>query len=82
MRIITLNANGIRSAARKGFFAWMQKQEADIICIQETKAQIHQLDSDHFYPPNYYCFYHDAEKKATVASLYIAGSSRIKSLAE
>jgi exodeoxyribonuclease-3 len=63
MRIITLNANGIRSAARKGFFVWMQQQEADIICIQETKAQIHQLDPDHFCPQNYYCFYHDAEKK-------------------
>ena len=36
MRIITLNANGIRSASRKGFFAWMEKQNADIVCIQET----------------------------------------------
>jgi exodeoxyribonuclease-3 len=63
MRIITFNANGIRSAARKGFFIWMQQQEADIICIQETKAQIHQLDPDPFWPQNYYCFYHDAEKK-------------------
>jgi exodeoxyribonuclease-3 len=63
MRIITLNANGIRSAARKGFFIWMQQQDADIICIQETKAQIHQLDPDHFCPQNYHCFYHDAEKK-------------------
>ena len=38
MRIITLNANGIRSAERKGFFTWMQQQNADIICIQETNA--------------------------------------------
>ena len=44
MRIITLNANGIRSAERKGFFTWMQQQNADIICIQETKAQLHQLN--------------------------------------
>jgi exodeoxyribonuclease-3 len=63
MRIITFNANGIRSAARKGFFIWMQQQDADIICIQETKAQIHQLDPDPFWPQNYHCFYHDAEKK-------------------
>jgi exodeoxyribonuclease-3 len=63
MRIITLNANGIRSAERKGFFTWMQQQNADIICLQETKAQTHQLDTDIFCPENYHCFYHDAEKK-------------------
>lgn len=63
MRIITLNANGIRSAERKGFFTWMQKQNADVICIQETKAQLHQLSFDPFCPADYQCFYHDAEKK-------------------
>jgi exodeoxyribonuclease-3 len=63
MRIITLNANGIRSAERKGFFTWMHQQNADIICIQETKAQLHQLNSDPFCPEGYHCFYHDAEKK-------------------
>jgi exodeoxyribonuclease-3 len=63
MRIITLNTNGIRSAERKGFFTWMQQQDADVVCIQETKAQITQLDQDIFFPANYHCFYHDAEKK-------------------
>ncbi|MDD5411675.1 MAG: exodeoxyribonuclease III [Methylobacter sp.] len=63
MRIITLNANGIRAAERKGFFVWMQLQDADIICIQETKAQLHQLNSDPFCPKNYHCFYHDADRK-------------------
>jgi exodeoxyribonuclease-3 len=43
MRIISLNANGIRSAARRGFFAWAQSEEADVICLQETRAQEHQL---------------------------------------
>jgi exodeoxyribonuclease-3 len=63
MRIITLNANGIRAAERKGFFIWIQQQNADIICIQETKAQLHQLNSDPFCPKDYHCFYHDADKK-------------------
>ncbi|MDD2723087.1 MAG: exodeoxyribonuclease III [Methylovulum sp.] len=63
MRIISLNTNGIRSAERKGFFTWMQQQNADVVCIQETKAQLHQLATDIFHPENYYCFYHDAEKK-------------------
>ena len=38
-RIITCNTNGIRAAARKGFFEWLEKQGADVVCIQETKAQ-------------------------------------------
>ena len=39
LRILTFNANGIRSAAKKGFFEWFKKQNADILCIQELKAQ-------------------------------------------
>lgn len=63
MRIITLNANGIRSAQTKGFFTWSEQQNADVICIQETKAQEQQLQDQAFWPTNYHCFYHDAEKK-------------------
>ena len=63
MRIITLNANGIRSAERKGFFTWLPEQDADFICIQETKAQTEQLQAEAFWPKGYHCFYHDAEKK-------------------
>ena len=63
MRIITANVNGIRSAANKGFFPWMKRQKADVICIQETKAQEHQLDDGIFYPKGYYSYYFDAEKK-------------------
>ena len=47
MRIITLNVNGIRSAARKGFFELVKLQNADIICLKETKAQEDQLDASH-----------------------------------
>lgn len=63
MRIITLNANGIRSAARKGFFNWMGRQDADILCIQETKAQMSQLNEGLYWPDGYQCYYLDAEKK-------------------
>ncbi len=63
MRIISLNANGIRAAARKGFFDWMRQQKADVVCIQETKAQIHQLTDDVFSPSGYHCYYEDAVKK-------------------
>tara|TARA_B110000014_G_C20117902_1_gene591060 strand:- start:1171 stop:1947 length:777 start_codon:yes stop_codon:yes gene_type:complete len=62
-RVISLNANGIRAAARKGFFEWLDAQNADIICIQETKAQEHQLIDECFRPKGYYSYYDDAIKK-------------------
>jgi exodeoxyribonuclease-3 len=63
MRVITVNTNGIRAAARKGFFDWLEKQDADVVCIQETKAQLHQLEDPIFHPQGYHCYYFDAVKK-------------------
>ncbi|MFO7550365.1 MAG: exodeoxyribonuclease III [Haliea sp.] len=61
--IITCNTNGIRAAARKGFFDWLARQEADVVCIQETKAQEEQLADPVFSPEGYHCYYNDARKK-------------------
>lgn len=63
MRIITINVNGIRSARKKGFFDWISNQNADFICIQETRAQINQLVEDIYFPDGYHCFYNDSERK-------------------
>ncbi len=62
MRVITLNVNGIRSAARKGFFRWLARQRADVVCLQETKAQEHQLDGGGFRPKGWHAWFFDAEK--------------------
>ncbi len=62
-RVITLNLNGIRSAAKKGFFEWMLQQNADVICLQELKAQQGDLEHSLFNPAGYYGFFHCAEKK-------------------
>jgi exodeoxyribonuclease-3 len=63
MKVITANVNGIRATAKKGFFTWLKQEDADIVCIQETKAQQHQLTDPIFHPNGYYCYYHDAVKK-------------------
>ncbi len=41
---MTFNANGIRSAASKGFFDWFAQHDVDVLCLQETKAQAQQLN--------------------------------------
>ncbi len=63
MRIISVNVNGIRAAARKGFFPWLEKQNADVICLQEVRALEEQLTDPQFYPAGYQCDYYAAEKK-------------------
>ena len=63
MRIVTLNANGIRSAAAKGLFDWLPVQNADVVCVQETRSQVGQLADPVFWPPGYHTYYFDAERK-------------------
>ena len=64
LKVISFNANGIRSAAAKGFFTWLEQQDADFVCIQETKSQVAQLlPQSLYFPTSYYCEYYDAEKK-------------------
>ena len=62
-RVISINVNGIRAAARKGLYQWLKKQDADFICLQETKAQQHQLTDPIFSPAGYYAQFSDAIKK-------------------
>ena len=68
MRIVSFNANGVRSAAKKGFFDWFVAQDADVLCMQETKAQEHQLLVDgglhaDFLPAGYKAWFRDASTK-------------------
>lgn len=62
MRVMTFNANGIRSAARKGFFTWAASASADVICLQETRAQEHQLPGEALALPNMHAVYVDAAR--------------------
>jgi exodeoxyribonuclease-3 len=63
MRVISCNVNGIRAAARKGFYAWLRRQRADVVCLQELKAHEDQLADRIFWPPSFHCYYHPAVKK-------------------
>jgi len=63
VRIVTLNVNGIRSAASKGFLDWMKRQKADVVCLQEIKAQESDLPKELLAPAKLHAFFHPAEKK-------------------
>ena len=57
MRVITVNVNGIRSAAGKGFFPWVTRQRADVVCLQEVRAGADHLAGRAFRPPSLHCHY-------------------------
>ncbi len=63
MKIISLNLNGIRSATKKGMLEWLQKEQPDIICLQELKAQADNLTPEMHDPEGYYGCFEYAEKK-------------------
>jgi len=63
VKIITLNVNGVRSAQRKGFYTWMLRQRADVVCLQETKAHREQLDAEVLAPAGYHAYFNPAQKK-------------------
>lgn len=63
LRVITLNLNGIRSAASKGFYEWLTEQQADFVCLQEIKAQEADLSATLRQPPGWSTRFHCAEKK-------------------
>ena len=63
MRIITVNLNGIRSANSKGFFEWLQTQQADVICLQEIRIMHEQLTEIMLNPWNLNSAFEFAEKR-------------------
>ena len=63
MKLISWNVNGIRASVKKGFLDYLEKEQPDILCIQETKAHKEQLTSEILSDHGYYTYWHSGEKK-------------------
>ena len=63
MKIVSYNLNGIRSAMSKGLLDWLQTENPDVFCIQESKAQPEQIDTLAMQELGYHSYIHSAEKK-------------------
>ncbi|GJM31573.1 MAG: exodeoxyribonuclease [Saprospiraceae bacterium] len=63
MKIVSYNVNGIRAALKKGFKEWLEKEQFDLVCVQETKAHPDQVDTTIFEELGYHHCWHSAEKK-------------------
>lgn len=62
MKLVSWNVNGVRAAQKSGFLDWFEKEAADLVCLQEIKANIEQLDQTLHHPLGYHSFWHSAEK--------------------
>jgi exodeoxyribonuclease-3 len=71
LRIVTLNVNGIRSAASKGLFRWLRRAKPDIVCLQEVKADEADIPEYLRFPPGLHGFFHCAQRRGySGAALY------------
>lgn len=73
-RIVTFNANGVRSALTKGFFNWFQAQNADVLCIQELKAQEKDIPAEVAGLPGYQAFFHWRRKEGLLGLRHLVPS--------
>jgi exodeoxyribonuclease-3 len=63
-KIVSWNVNGIRAIKKKGFFEYLEQENPDVLCVQETKASIEQLEDDLINPLGYYSsIYHSCSIK-------------------
>ncbi len=69
MRLISFNVNGIRACLSKGLLDFIKEEDADFVCIQETKAQPEQIALD---LPQYHMYINSAEKKGYSGTLILA----------
>ena len=59
MKLVSWNVNGLRAVLNKGFLDFVALSGADVICLQETKLQPHQVS---FALEDYHMFFNSADK--------------------
>lgn len=64
MRIISVNVNGIQTAVERGLLSWLQAQNADVICLQDTRASAFELDDPAYQLDGYFLYACEAEVPA------------------
>ncbi len=71
MRVISFSADGIQTAAKHGFYDWMQEQDADFVCIQDLRCSEYDLQDPVYFPDNYNAyFFDDVDGKANGVAVY------------
>jgi exodeoxyribonuclease-3 len=71
MRIISFSADGIQNAAGRGFYEWLNEQDAEFVCIQDLHCSEYDLQDNLYFPPEYNAyFFDDVNGKANGVGIY------------
>lgn len=77
MKLLSWNVNGVRAALKKGLLDWMAASDADVICLQETKA--HPGDVQHVaWARGYQAHWHSALKKGYSGTVIFTRATPLK----
>jgi exodeoxyribonuclease-3 len=71
MRIISFCAEGIENAAQEGFYDWVLAQDADIICVQDLRAQEYDLQDNVYFPDGYFPYFFDSPDSVNGVAIYV-----------
>ena len=63
MKLISWNVNGVRAVVKKGFLDWLDQEQPDILCLQETKAHIDQLTAEILTDHGYHTYWHSGDRR-------------------
>lgn len=63
LKLLSWNVNGIRAVAKKGFLEWLEQESPDILCLQETKAHVDQLEGELIHPKGYETFWNSGDQR-------------------
>ena len=63
MKLISWNVNGVRAVVKKGFLDWLDQEQPDILCLQETKAHVDQLTAEILTDHGYNTYWHSGERR-------------------
>lgn len=63
MNIYSWNVNGIRAIQKKGFLDWISEEQPDILCLQETKAHVEQLEEELLHIEGYHAYFSEGERR-------------------
>jgi len=62
MRVVSISVNGLAQAVDKGFFDWLAKQDADVVCVQDHRMRAYEVEDMNLIPKGYEAYFIDGEK--------------------
>ena len=80
MKVISLNVNGIKQAAERGFFEWMVRQNPDVVCLQDIQADERSLNDSVFFPPEFNAYFFDSLDNPDEAGVAIYSKAMPKAI--